>query len=81
VKLRMLSGNVLKIGSPKWFFGELKQWKYLVLYVDQRGPMNSGTSGNCCSHSFSSDVAIACCLSLSSVVFHWARSAVAASFL
>jgi hypothetical protein len=31
VKLRMLSGNVLKIGSPKWFFGELKQWKYFVL--------------------------------------------------
>ena len=31
VKMRMLSGYVLKIGSPKWFFGELKQWKYLVL--------------------------------------------------
>ena len=31
VKERMLSGNVVKIGSPKWFFGESKQWKYFVL--------------------------------------------------
>jgi hypothetical protein len=31
VKERMLSGYVLKIGSPKWLDGELKQWKYLVL--------------------------------------------------
>ena len=45
VKDRMLSGNVVKIGSPKKFFFVEKQWKYLVLYVDQRGPMNSGTIG------------------------------------
>src|SRR5262245_55841355 len=70
VKLRMLSGYVLKIGSPKWFFGELKQWKYFVLYVDHRGPMNSGTSGNCWSQSCSSFVAMPCCFFGSSVVFH-----------
>jgi hypothetical protein len=47
VNERRLSGNVVKIGSPKWFFGESKQWKYLVLYVDHRGPTNSGTIGSC----------------------------------
>ena len=31
VKERRLSGKVVKIGSPKWFFGESKQWKYFVL--------------------------------------------------
>ena len=62
---------MLKIGSPKKFFGELKQWKYLVLYVDQRGPMKSGMIGRSFSQIFSSDVAMACCFFGSSVVFHW----------
>ncbi len=31
VKERMLSGNVVKIGSPKKFFVVAKQWKYFVL--------------------------------------------------
>src|SRR5262245_33967216 len=46
VKDRMLSGKVVKIGSPKKFFFDEKQWKYRVLYVDQRGPMKSGTIGS-----------------------------------
>src|SRR5207248_7094876 len=70
----MLSGKVVKMGSPKKLFGELKQWKYLVLYVDQRGPMNSGTIGMSCRKSFSSSVAIGCCFSGSSVTFHLSRS-------
>ena len=73
----MLSGNVEKIGSPQKSFGVSKLWKYLVLYVDQRGPMNSGTIGRSFSQSFSSDVAIACCFFGSSVTFHWFRSDVA----
>ena len=74
---RMLSGNVVKIGSPKKFFGELKQWKYFVLYVDHRGPMNSGTIGRSASQIFSSCVAIACCFFGSSWTFHWLRRVVA----
>jgi hypothetical protein len=31
VNERRLSGNVVKIGSPKWSCGESKQWKYFVL--------------------------------------------------
>ena len=31
VKERMLSGKVVKIGSPKKFFFVQKQWKYFVL--------------------------------------------------
>src|SRR5438128_2173662 len=38
----MLSGNVVKIGSPKKFFGVSKQWKYFGLYVDQRGRAERG---------------------------------------
>src|SRR3954453_10303149 len=76
VKERMLSGKVVKIGSPKKFFGVSKQWKYRVLYVDQRGPMKSGTIGICCSQIFSSCVAMRCCFAPFSVTFHWLRSLV-----
>src|SRR5438132_2367866 len=79
VNERLLSGFVVKIGSPKKFFADEKQWKYLVLYVDQRGPMNSGTIGRSWRKSFSSWVAIACCFLPSRVTFHWFRSAVARS--
>src|SRR5437764_15325754 len=70
VKDRMLSGNVVKIGSPKKFFCVSQQWKYFVLYVDHRGPMKSGTIGRSFSHNFSSCVAIVCCLFGSSVTLH-----------
>src|SRR3954469_4361907 len=72
-----LSGYVLKIGAQYKFFGELKQWKYLVLYADHRGPMKSGTIGICARKIFSSCVAITCCFSGLSVTFHWSRSFVA----
>jgi len=58
----------------------VKQWKYFVLYVDQRGPMNSGTIGRSCSHSFWICVASCCCFSALSVTFHWFRRLVAVEF-
>ena len=55
---------------PKKFFGESKQWKYLVLYVDHRGPMKRGTIGMLSRKIFSSFVAMSCCFFTSSVTFH-----------
>src|SRR5256714_8040636 len=77
VNERMLSGKVVKIGSPKKFFGVSKQWKYFVLYVDHRGPMNSGTIGMWFNQIFCSCVAIRCCFPALRVTFHWLSRLVA----
>src|SRR4051794_371541 len=81
VKFSTSSGKVLKIGSAKEFLGVVKQWKYLVLYVDQRGPMKSGITGSCLSQSCWSCVATLCCVAESSDVFHLSSSGVAASLV
>jgi len=73
----MLSGKVVKIGSPKKFFRDEKQWKYRVLYVDQRGPMNSGTIGRSSRKIPWSCVAYCLCFFTLSVAFHLFSSVVA----
>src|SRR5580692_609429 len=72
-----LSGNVVKIGSAYASLGDAKPWKYLVLYVDQRGPMKSGITGIVRSHAASSFVASVCCTVGLNAVFHWFRRPVA----
>ena len=68
---------MVKIGSPKKFFFDEKQWKYLVLYVDQRGPMNSGTIGRLSRKIPCSCVAYCCCFVGFRVPFHLFRTLVA----
>jgi len=48
-----------------------------VLYVDQRAPIITGTTGSVCSQIFCSFVATAFCFLTSSVPFHWFRRSVA----
>jgi hypothetical protein len=73
----MLSGKVVKIGSPQKFFWVSQQWKYFVLYVDHRGPTNNGTIGMSLRKIWPSCVAMLCCLAGLSVTFHWLSSDVA----
>ena len=54
-----------------------KQWKYRVLYVDHRGPTNSGMIGRCFRNAFCSSVAIFRCFLGANVTFHWLSSDVA----
>ena len=73
---RDLSGCcVEKIGSAYWFCQVKQPWKYFVLYVDHRGPMNSGMNGSSSRKIFWSCVRdLLLLLAGRASPFHWSRS-------